>query len=268
MLRAIREIAPTYVVGENVSGIINWNNGLVFHEVQSDLENEGYEVQPFVLPACAVNAPHRRDRVWFIAYSHENRRRARRSGCEWEKENTPIGRNILLQPERFGKIGITSNSLRFGLEHSKHEGESRCKKGDIKGVCCNWAITNTEGKQSERFELGGQREVSQQEQGQLGGIYSETLTANSRLFGQEKQKQQTVRAFQCSNFETFPTQPPVCSGNDGISSRLDGITFPKWRKESVQAFGNAVVPQLVMKLFSAINEHERLLRTLNTNSKN
>jgi len=68
MLRAIREISPRWVVGENVFGLVNWNGGMVFDEVQADLEAQGYEVQPFVLPACAVNAPHRRDRVWFVAY--------------------------------------------------------------------------------------------------------------------------------------------------------------------------------------------------------
>ena len=72
MLRAIREIQPTWVVGENVFGIVNWNGGLVFDEVQANLEAEGYEVQAYVLPACAVNAPHRRDRVWFVAYSNIN----------------------------------------------------------------------------------------------------------------------------------------------------------------------------------------------------
>ena len=68
MLRVIREIQPTYVVGENVSGLVSWNDGLVFEEVQTDLEDEGYEVQAYILPACSVNAPHRRDRVWFVAH--------------------------------------------------------------------------------------------------------------------------------------------------------------------------------------------------------
>ena len=63
MLRIIREVQPTWVVGENVFGLINWNGGLVFDEVQTDLEAEGYEVQPYVLPAASVNAPHKRDRV-------------------------------------------------------------------------------------------------------------------------------------------------------------------------------------------------------------
>jgi DNA (cytosine-5)-methyltransferase 1 len=67
MLRIICEVQPDYVVAENVRGLITWNEGLVFDEVQSDLETAGYEVLPFILPASAVGAPHRRDRVWFIA---------------------------------------------------------------------------------------------------------------------------------------------------------------------------------------------------------
>ena len=69
MLRVIRECTPRYVVGENVRGLVNWNGGVVFEEVCADLENAGYAVQPFVLPACGVGAPHRRDRVWFVAYA-------------------------------------------------------------------------------------------------------------------------------------------------------------------------------------------------------
>jgi DNA (cytosine-5)-methyltransferase 1 len=71
MLRAIREIQPTFIVGENVFGLVNWNGGMVFNEVQADLEAEGYEVTPFILPACAVGAPHRRERIWFVAYSNK-----------------------------------------------------------------------------------------------------------------------------------------------------------------------------------------------------
>jgi DNA (cytosine-5)-methyltransferase 1 len=71
MLRVIREAQPRYVVGENVGGLISWSDGLVFEQVCADLEAEGYEVQPFVLPACAVNAPHERKRVWFIAHATE-----------------------------------------------------------------------------------------------------------------------------------------------------------------------------------------------------
>lgn len=72
MLRAIREAQPSFVVGENVRGLINWDGGLVFDEVHTDLEAEGYEVAPFLIPACSVGAPHKRDRIWFVAYSESN----------------------------------------------------------------------------------------------------------------------------------------------------------------------------------------------------
>jgi DNA (cytosine-5)-methyltransferase 1 len=67
MLRAIQEIKPQFVIAENVFGITNIDSGMVFEQVCLDLENEGYEVQTFIIPAAAKNAPHRRDRVWFIA---------------------------------------------------------------------------------------------------------------------------------------------------------------------------------------------------------
>jgi DNA (cytosine-5)-methyltransferase 1 len=76
MLRVIREVKPSWVVGENVLGLVNWNEGLVFHEVQTDLEAEGYEVWPYVLPACSVNSPQKRDRVWFIAHSNKVARKS------------------------------------------------------------------------------------------------------------------------------------------------------------------------------------------------
>lgn len=68
MLRIIREVSPRWVVGENVRGITNWNGGLVFDDIQVDLEAAGYEVLPFLLPAGSVGAPHQRYRVWFIAH--------------------------------------------------------------------------------------------------------------------------------------------------------------------------------------------------------
>lgn len=68
MLRVIRTIQPRWVVGENVRGLANWSRGLVFEQVCLDLESAGYQVQPFILPAASVNAPHERQRIWFVAH--------------------------------------------------------------------------------------------------------------------------------------------------------------------------------------------------------
>lgn len=65
MFRVISEIKPPWVLGENVIGILK----LVLDNCISDLESLGYEVQSFIIPAYAVNAPHRRDRVWIMAFN-------------------------------------------------------------------------------------------------------------------------------------------------------------------------------------------------------
>ena len=67
MFRIIKAFKPRYVIGENVRGIINIQDGVVFETVCTDLESEGYEVQPFIIPAAGVGAPHRRERVWIVA---------------------------------------------------------------------------------------------------------------------------------------------------------------------------------------------------------
>jgi DNA (cytosine-5)-methyltransferase 1 len=94
MLRVIREAKPRWIVGENVRGLTNWNGGLVFQEVLSDLEAEGYSVQSFLIPACAIDAPHRRDRIWIVANSFNEgiRTRIRGDGVQPIKENR-IGTN-------------------------------------------------------------------------------------------------------------------------------------------------------------------------------
>lgn len=71
MLRVIKEVKPTWIVGENVAGLLTMENGSILDGILTDLENEGYQTQTFIIPACAVQAPHRRDRVWIIAYSNE-----------------------------------------------------------------------------------------------------------------------------------------------------------------------------------------------------
>ena len=115
MLRAIREIKPRWIVGENVYGLVNWSGGLVFDEVQSELEVEGFEVFPYVLPAASVGAPHRRDRVWFVAYAHN---KGGSSGLgQVQKENGKVSEwNDHAEFSNAGFQSDASNSDNKGLE--------------------------------------------------------------------------------------------------------------------------------------------------------
>jgi len=78
MCRVIREARPAWIIGENVAGIVN----LALDTVCADLEAEGYEVEPIIVPACAVDAPHRRDRVWILAHASCIGRGGRSDGNE------------------------------------------------------------------------------------------------------------------------------------------------------------------------------------------
>ena len=276
MLRAIREIQPCWVIGENVHGLVSWNGGLVFHEVQTDLEVEGYEVWPVILPACAINAPHRRDRVWFIAYSH-NARANYRSGIDGNGQEENKGRQGQPQPE-FGQDsgnGIATNSIskRTGSKNGKISNEGRgtgedwgesirqtygqaCTSG-IDTASTNGATENTNGirwtgnerkeEPSERKQwefIAGNNERIQTNNGKAG------FTSNTDAAGQRWNEWQSQS--EGNLWEQFPTQSPLCSGDDGIPRELDGITFSKWRNESLKAFGNAIVPQVALQLLKTI----------------
>ena len=206
MLRTIREIQPTYVVGENVRGLTNWNGGLVFDEVQADLEAEGYEVTPFLLPACGVGAVHRRDRIWFIAYNDSYTDLFRFDKCIKHNE-------IITSETRFNAFCDLDKSL------------------------INGNVTNSSGY---RFQ---------------GGSDSRILRRKGE--GRE-QRFKNLGSISGTNWKNFPTKSPVCNGDDGLSNRLDGITFSKWRQESIKAGGNAIVPQVVYQIFKAIDKYNQL----------
>ena len=72
MFRVIRQTKPTWVIGENVRNIVSISDGMVLEQVYLDLESQGYEVQSFIIPASAVNAPHQRYRTWIVAYSRRS----------------------------------------------------------------------------------------------------------------------------------------------------------------------------------------------------
>jgi DNA (cytosine-5)-methyltransferase 1 len=223
MLRAIREIQPTWIVGENVRGLTNWNGGMVFDEVQADLENEGYEVTPFLLPACAINAPHRRDRIWFVAYSSSYGHKSGRLG----KDRPAQTKSIEQQEERerlWSDIGGISEQVFItdtGLLRQKERKEQatrieqRNKEVDA----------NTNGKRL---------------RGQSNGL------GNAGQFGKNSTG---------DYWQNFPTQSPICSGDDGLPTELDSITFSKWRNESIKGYGNAIVPPLAMQIFQSINQY-------------
>jgi DNA (cytosine-5)-methyltransferase 1 len=203
MLRAIQEIKPQFVIAENVFGITNIDGGLVFEQVCLDLENEGYEVQPFIIPAVAKNAPHRRDRCWFVAYSMP----IRLQQC---KDRRKVGKG---QKEICGQRNKSTNGIKTD------------------GKIFNATDTNSGGQQTfnnKITELGQKNRAKSFSRNSFKSLHSRTWWHN------------------------FPTQSPICGGDDGLPTKLDGITFSKWRAESIKGYGNAIVPQVALELFKVI----------------
>jgi len=212
MLRAIQEIEPTFVIAENVFGITNIDDGLVFEQVCLDLEAEGYEVQPFIIPAAAKNAPHRRDRVWFVATDTD---------CSTKGSSRKSG-------------SIESNGSNINNESSKWRESTELNIGRDEFLR---NATDTDGNGLNERHSNYEKHSSQ------GGVNAQCDTDSVY-----------------SNFQNFPTQPPICGGDDGLPTELDGITFSKWRAESIKGYGNAIVPQIAFGIFKQLSlllQHSR-----------
>lgn len=198
MLRIIQQVQPSWVVGENVYGLINWQEGLVFDKVQSDLEAQGYEVAAFVLPATAINAPHQRYRVWVVAYHPEY---AAQRSSQTHSDTDSIRR----------KLTVTCRNIAKGR-----------KRGQCQHIDC---LCTSEQSQIDTAKLPC-------------SIPQKII----RLAGKD--------------WRDWPTQSPLCCRDDGLPTELDGIAFRKWRTQSIKMYGNAIVPQVAMRIFKTIQAYE------------
>jgi DNA (cytosine-5)-methyltransferase 1 len=130
MLRCVKEVKPKYVIGENVRGLVNWNDGMVFHEVQDDLEREGYEVQSFLIPAASVNAPHQRYRIWFVAYCKDFGCKSTKTSNKWQEHIQNNRNGIWTASKSNGEIWDVANSDTSRL-HQQHFASKSIEKNEF-----------------------------------------------------------------------------------------------------------------------------------------
>jgi len=118
MFRVIKEVKPTFIIAENVRGLINIQDGMVFETVCSDLESEGFEIQTFIIPAAGVGAPHKRERVWIVGYSKYNGSLTSKIKRRNDKINDRAeeGENTTLEPERTSRSGNNVTMENSGCE--------------------------------------------------------------------------------------------------------------------------------------------------------
>ena len=323
MLRAIREIRPTWVIGENVAGILTMvqpgketevgsqtslfgednrkrillRQEYVVETICKDLEREGYSVQPLLIPACAVGAPHRRDRVWFVARLITDTA-CRGSGgtphescCENERQNgyktqQPFVRGCVRasshsdgercnnRSDNWKERPICYDQKRYSEEDQSKRDKRKCrtcKNGSVASDSqCSGSgqiqqkiqFKQSDGNSSDRN--GSEWDVTYSDTSRLSTL---RLPSNTETEGWKDENGQPLQSSSNARgtlltewWQNFPTQSPVCRGNDGVPFNVDNLTIPftKWRKESIKGYGNAIVPQVILEIFKAIEEIEQL----------
>ena len=232
MLRVIQELQPTWVLGENVPGITN----MALDQVLSDLESQGYEVQAFLIPACGVDAPHQRKRVFIVAYSGQQPKGATCSGfsgkqkysCEKKLWSTQGDR-----PTNGGKNVAYPNAARQ-LQPQGTIGELWRWAGnsgqDVANTNSGFSNTEDHEIQARRITISnGSNDVSNAE-----GVYVQ------RQHERPGEKQ-------LGGSSGWPTESGLGRVANGVRNRVDRL----------KCLGNAVVPQQVYPILQAIADIEK-----------
>lgn len=260
MFRLVRALRPAWVLGENVAGHVH----LGLDDVLADLESEGYTCRAFVLPAAAVGAPHRRERVFIVAHADGF---GWDDGCNYREE-----RQIRSEPER---TVLQSGSRRQSPKR-------RC------GACENGISNRNESMAHTSRQLphgsgGAWRGRAEPADGgeDVADAYRSGLQRWPEVQDIKSQRKERDQRFErrreLHSWENSTTQSRMGRGVNGFSARLDGTRWPaafgeeqhdwepprvavgvKNRVPRLKALGNAVVPQQVYPILRAIKEaHER-----------
>ena len=282
MHNAIDEIQPTWVVAENVAGILTMveqgevskvagtatlfdafddlrgrfelRETFTLQRICTDLESHGYAVQPVLVPACAVGAPHRRDRVFIVARRVEAVSEDSMHGGQLNRPNEEQGseRNERHTCAGGGERICSGTSGTDSPDTSDARAESMRRRWQD-AIHGSESIADTsharlQGSHESRTEERRMREYIRRVvagHGVSDGAGGDIDTTESDHAGQR--------------WQNFPSVSPVHRGNDGLPFDVDRLTlsFGKWRTEALKAYGNAIVPQVMYEIFRAIQQVEQ-----------
>jgi DNA (cytosine-5)-methyltransferase 1 len=285
MLRVIKEARPTWIVGENVANYVN----MELEQAISDLEGEGYEVQPFVIPALAVGAEHLRNRVWIISYSGK----CRLERFSWGAGKKPQNGYLQSQAESstyshgyadglFRREIQSKTAEAKGEEQGAHGERLRSKSGSIPntGYTAGTGLSFTQAGQ--HFEPAlevkrtglqygtadthdGRQALSQQQttgDKQYSGFNTHTQGEGLERYVRAGDSWSGRRSAEYAEFGNWvEAATSLCGMDDALPVELDGfkLTKAKHREKRLHALGNAIVPGIAKVIFSFIREIEENL---------
>jgi DNA (cytosine-5)-methyltransferase 1 len=247
MLRVIRETKPRWVIGENVEGIVNINEGMVLRQVLTDLENEGFKSQCIIIPASGIGAWHQRKRIWIMAYSDSNRHVSEIRRGNGEEKRIPVQDREKDSTSR-QSIG-TSDVWQTNKEY----------------------VPNTSGQRSSSQSIGEHRELDKESRGEKETRNKSTLCTssscsdvpNTNIKGLERHRDEYElrEAKQEKNFiwssndgtkkSWWQIESELCGVPNGVSYELD-----KDRSNRIKSLGNSIVPQIARQIGLSIMEAE------------
>ena len=212
MFRIIKELKPRWVIGENVRGIVSIQNGMVFENVCTDLEGEGYEVRAFNIPAAGVGAPHKRERVWIVA----NSRCTLRQGSELEGENANESKQE--NADQYQRSSSTP-------EHNVADTYTRLSNGSVEEV--------QSGRQT--FDTSSQRT-------DVAYTYSQRQQEQCGTESVQKEGNESQRSSSQARHTGWESEPDVGRVAHGLSGRVHRL----------KALGNSIVPKIAEEIGRAI----------------
>ena len=291
MLRVIRAFTPTWIVAENVRGLLSIDDGVVFERVCTDLEDAGYEVQPFVIPACAVDAKHRRDRVWIVGYASGDGCNGIHDAGRSEEEPSKSSRQTTFwEPERTSEESIDVGHAACGEDDRRRsrdvaEAKGQGGRGDNAADASGKDVADAEecgleGKRDERKggaagsgkeESVGRSDVQRvghRARNKEGGVHKEQDVADAEGESERTglcEKGQGEERGGRSGDECgeegchWLPEPAVRELVDGVSDRLvryEGRVATRIpnRVNKLKALGNSIVPQVAEQIFRAIKK--------------
>lgn len=223
MFKIIEQKKPTWVIVENVGGFVN----VALDDVCLDLEAEGYATQSFIIPACGVEAPHRRDRIWIIGkYTSESRQSL-----------------------------VNSDSFR-SHEHKEAEKESSRRGAEATTTTTSEDVADSEGFSCDEREYRNNSKEKQKKRNARGQSGNVADSNSERLQGGEEARDFRGEGEEAEQFSTryieffeqnyWRIEPRVGRVANGIPNRVDRL----------KSLGNAIVPQIIYHIGLAILKEE------------
>jgi len=273
MFRVIREVQPTFVIAENVKGLVNIQDGMVFETVCSDLESEGFEVQTFIIPAAGIGAPHKRERVWIVGYSEHNGSLTSkiRRGNPQINARTEEGQNTTIESERTSGSqhhAIMENSRRtlrqgsqFGTENENEIRKENANQSERSSETRETVMANSNntGGRASKYEINKNREKTNErrkEQSQFKSSgHSEVMAdtsskqSNSEHYGEEQGEVSEQEQIKSRGGNSWTLREANWISEPNVGRVAHGI--PE-RSHRLKALGNAIVPKIVEQLAKAI----------------